>query len=707
MTQEFNPKPANPQTADSNLSDADQAIREIMTSRIKTFNPFRRTRLIEWNANIAYLCGHQYIGLLGGHIVARTDIGPFATTVNKIAPAVRNDVALATKMPPKYEVVPDTTDENDRQTAIAGEKMVQYLRRVNNFDVQRGRIIIWYDIAAIGWRKQYWDPYYKLIGHNPEPEQQGHNPDIAPGTPLYEGEAVSEHTPTNELIWDWRQNTDRLSWIIHARPMTLGEIIIRYGKEKAASIPESAFLDPNSSLNEFEIKVFSQFDKTISDMEGQRPIPDSAEMSLKDRQVMVYELWQVRDSNYPLGVFAVMAGMDQGAILQNAPYPIEQYPHGEIPFTAYDMMVPDKAVTGTASRISQARPLQDELNDIRSLIRENTATLGSGLWKIPREAKLNIKKLDNGVGLMVEYDSAYEPHREAGVPVAGQLFVYAQGIVNDINDIFSFPEVSQGKRPVGGPKSGVGIAFLQEASATQHSPIIAEMERRDEQAMGQLLSIAFANYNQRTFQIIGKDNQWTMFEFDPNSFHGKVNVHIRSGSSLPISKAIERDTTLGLLQLGLLGNPQDPTVKKRVLETIDIGGLDKILKENAKDVNFAKKEFQVPVQQYQQMVQQAGAPSEEILKRIYLPSVNLFDNHEVHAVEHKNDLLDKYFEYLGSGDPGMAMIANAMLAHWAQHSQILAQQQLQNAIMTGAIKREDLETSEEKQSAKESSSKES
>lgn len=707
MTQEFKAKPAIPQTtASSDIPDADKAVREIMQSRIRTFNPFRRTRIIEWNANIAYLCGHQYIGLLGGSVVTRP-MGPFATTVNKIAPAVRNDVALATKMPPKYEVVPETTDENDRQTAIAGEKMVSYLRRINNFDSQRGRIIIWYDIAAIGWRKQYWDPYYKLIGHNPEPEQQGNNPDIEPGTPIYQGEAVSGHVPTNELIYDFRQDTDKLPWIIHARPMTLGEVIIRYGKEKAASIPESEFIDPNAGMSEFEIRIFNEFDQSVSQMTGNKPKPDTGEMGLKDKEIMVYELWQVRDTNYPLGVFAIMAGLENGVILQNVPYPIKQYPHGEIPFTSYDMMVPDKAVAGTASRISQARPLQDELNDIRSLIRENTATLGSGLWKVPREAKLNISRMDNGPGLIVEYEGAYEPHREAGVPVAGQLFVYAQSIVNDINDIFSFPEVSQGKRPVGGPKSGVGIAFLQEASATQHSPIIGEMERKDEQAMGQLLSIAFANYNERTLQIIGKDNQWTMFEFSPESFSGKINVHIRSGSSLPVSKAVERDTTLGLLQLGLLGNPQDPTVKKRVLETIDIGGLDKILKENAKDVNFAKKEFQVPVQQYQQLIQQAGAPSEELLKQIYLPSINLFDNHEIHIVEHKNDLLDKYFEYLGMGDPGMLIIANAMLTHWAQHSEILAQQQLQNALMTGVIKRTDLESSKEQQSAKGSSQKES
>ena len=92
--------------------------------------------------------------------------------------------------------------------------------------------------------------------------------------------------------------------------------------------------------------------------------------------------------------------------------------------------------------------------------------------------------------------------------------------------------------------------------------------------------------------------------------------------------------------------------------------------------------------------------------RISRPTINPFDNHDVHIIEHKEDLLDKFFEYLGTGDPGYMMIAQSMQLHWMQHSQILAQQQLQNAIMTGQIKREDLESSQEKRSSEKSSQKE-
>jgi len=349
------------------------------------------------------------------------------------------------------------------------------------------------------------------------------------------------------------------------------------------------------------------------------------------------------------------------------------------------------------------------------LILENTSALGFGVIYIDRNSNVNLKRIDNGPGLIIEYDGARPPHREQGQPVSGQLFVYLAVIVEDINDIFSFPSVSQGKRPTGGPKSGVGIALLQEKADTQHSPIINELDRRDERAMNQLLSIAYANYGKRTFNIIGKDNEWAMFEFDPTSTHTKLNVVVRTGSSLPISKALERDTTLQLLQLGILGNPQDPMVKKKVLEDLDVGGLDNILKEKNKDINWAKREFQTVIQQYRDLQAQGFKPEdlgnisqEELENLLYFPTINSFDDDEVHIVEHKQDLLDKFWEYHSTdkGDEITAAIANWMAFHTDLHVMRNNERQLQQAIMTGQIKREDLESSREKEEAKPAQKKE-
>ncbi|MHC4620396.1 MAG: hypothetical protein ACYTEQ_21820 [Planctomycetota bacterium] len=388
---------------------------------------------------------------------------------------------------------------------------------------------------------------------------------------------------------------------------------------------------------------------------------------------MVYELWQVPGEAYPQGIYAVRAGT---RTMENVPYPVDTYRHREVPLVCYCPLLIHGVVTGTGSRITQARPLQDEVNDIRTLIKENAIMLGGGVWMLPSGAKVDFGTIDNGVGLKCEYDGLKSPHREQGVPPPGQLFAYVDKIENDIDEIFAFHDASKGMMPKGGPKSGIGLMSLQEADLVQSSPIVREFERKDEKSMNQLLSIAFANYNARTLNIVGKDNEWTLFEFDPKSFSGKINVIVRAGSSSPVSKAYERELVLGLLGTGLLGSPLDPGVKRKVLEVIDIGGLDAILKDNAKDTNFAKKEFAVPAA----MAAQGLQP--------YMPPPNMFDNHDVHIIEHRKDLLDHYWEYLQSDDPNFVALANAMMDHFTMHSQIVQQMIVRQALLSGQIKEE-------------------
>lgn len=658
MTQEFKGQ-TEKQTAGPPKSD-DDVVSRLIDGRVKTFTPYNRSRNVEWNINIAYLMGRQYIGLDNGHIVS-VPKSPFAVTANKLLPAVQNDVAQVTKVPPKFDVIPTGTDDDDRATAIAGQKMTGYLRRINNFDIHRGRIMTWIDIAAIGWRKNVWSPNHKIIGYNPEPEEQGHNPEMAPGQPIYQGEAISYHVPNNEVIYDWREDIDNLSWAIHARPMSVGQLMQMFG-EKALALEESDFYDPDGS--EFEVKLFNEF-KDAFEITTE---PDESEMANIHRQAMVYELWQSPNEAYPMGIYSIKAG---SKVMQNVPYPKDMYPHLEVPLVPYAPMFVHNAVSGTGSRLSQARPLQTEVNDIRTLIKENTIMLGGGLWMVPRGSKVDRQEVDNGVGLWLEYDGIQKPTREQGVPPSGQLFLYVEKIENDIDELFAFHDASKGKMPVGGPKSGIGLMSLQEADLTQSSPIIREFERKDERSMYQLLSIAFANYNQRSLEIIGKDNEWTLFEFDPKSFTQKFNVVVQSGSSLPISKAYERDLALNLGQSGWLGNPADPAVRRKVLEVIDIGGLDAVLKDNAKDTNFAKKEFSVPAI----MAQQGELP--------YMPPPNQFDSHDVHIIEHRKDLLDHYWEYLQTGDSNFVALAQAMMDHYTMHEQIVQQIMLQQAILSG------------------------
>ncbi len=712
MVREIKNKTPIPNSQQSEVSDIDSNALGIIKTKVKSFNPFRKRNVPEWTINMSYLTGNQHIQIAGGHLQRIPNLPGHTVTANKLGPAVQNDIALGTKNRTKFDIMPAGTDTDDKATAIAGQQVLDYLRRKTDFDKQREQLITWYDIANVSWRKVTWNPKSEITGINPAPPDENHNPELPVGL-IWQGDVQSEVVPTNELIWDWRVPLDKQKWIIHARPMTLGEIINIYGVEKASKIPASSLFIRDANKNEFEIKIFNEFMSEFSGSTSATTVtPDEGEVNDKDKLIDVYEFWHIRDDTVPEGMFAVMAGLDDGVMLENKPYPIETYPHGELVFTPYAPLNAHKNVIGTSSRVTQARPLQREYNTLRTQILENTESLGNGLWMAPREAKLDFRRIDNGVAVIVEYDGRFKPSREPGISVSGGLFAHLELIKDDINEVFAFHSASKGKQPKGGPRSGVGLALLQEKDVTQNAPIIREFEKKDEIAVYQMLSVAFANYGDRLLPIIGDDNSWTMFRINTKDMNGKINVVAQSGSSLPFSKAVQIDTTFQLLQLGLI-NTQDPAILRKVLGVMDVGGLEDILRPQAKHTNYAKKEFLLAEQAYiqsggpekiQQIVgslkgKQALEVAVEAVKQIvFVPQVQLFDRHDIHVIEHGEHLVDnheKYQEKYLSGDIGFLALDILMQEHFARHGEILQEQQVRQAILAGEIKQSDLEASED------------
>lgn len=690
------PTISEPVTSATESQDANEVMREIIRKKIKAFNPYRRSRMLEIKANIAYLCGHQNIQVRNGQIEPLQS--PYATAVvaNKIWPAVMNDIAVATKAAPKFDVVPSGTDEDDKATAKAGEKILPYLQRVNDPHLHRRSVILWYDIAGVGWRKTYWKPNAKLLGYNPLPEQEGNNPDIGPMEPLFRGEVTVEHTPNPELVFDWRQkNLHNLKWIIQHKTITLAEVKSLLGSDVADSIPEKALqTKPEES---FETEIMGDFSRLSKSLVAATPKPNESDLTRLDKHIDYYEFWHVPDKNMPQGAFAVGLGdiekSSDFVLPVNGPYPKEQYPHEEIPFTPADPVSLDGISIGSVPRISLARPLQKEYNQIRSLILDDIDGMGNSVVFVPRGANVDRKKVTNLPGNYVEYDGPFKPQREPGVQIPAALFVHLENVRKDIDEIFAFHEPSKGIMPEGGPRSAIGLQTLQEADITQLSPVIRALDEADERVAHQALCLAIANYDERLIQIVGKDNQWVLQKISPDELKGKINVIVRTGSSLPLNKTLEQDKIVNAWQLGLLGNPENPAVKQMVLKGLDLGSMDQVLQDNAKHINIAQREFLMAEKLVMQMPEiPQGASENEIeallSQYLYIPAPNDFDEDYVHLQEHSNFLLDKYWEYMASGQPVLQALAESMRAHNNLHAQrIQAQQilllQLQNPKLAG------------------------
>jgi hypothetical protein len=666
------------------LSDEEaKMVGKIMRRRIDTFNPHRRILLLEIKANISYLVGQQNIQLVGDHICPLERERVIESTANVILPAVQNDISVATRMPPVYDIVPVGTDADDKATAIAGQKILKFVQRRIGKDLKRGETVLWYDISGVGWRKVYWDSNYTVLGINPEPGNPGHIPDIEVGEAITEGEVIVETVPTNQLIYDYRESDLRkLPWIIHAKRVSAQYVVDRFGVDVYNKLSSKFSANQADGETQFEASISNTFSTTFTGVSDDdvkmitHKMPDNSEIKLdSDKNIDYYEYWAKPTKSSPTGTFAIMLG-DQ--VVAHSPYPRDMYPHGELPFTPAAPLCIAQATSGAISRISQARPLQREYNRLRSQVAENIDVMGNAVIFAPRQAKLRHKTLDNGAGNIIEYDGPVgKPTREPGVPMNGQVFVYLQETKLAIDEIFAFHDPSKGIAPKN-IESGKGLLALQSADISHLGPIVSEFEASDEKVAYQILTVALANYpDKKKINVVGNDYEWTLYELDKEQLKGKFNVAVKQHSSMPLDKDKESLLAFEMWQSGLLGDPNDPELRVWTLDQMHTGNVDVLLQKNSKHKNFARKEFAVATDNLKKIDMPEGLPKEALAEVInqylFIPHINLFDDHIIHIKDHSEYLLDNYWQFRSTGNPLYIELLERMTIHLQEHQIVVAE----------------------------------
>lgn len=667
------------------MDEASQAAAQIIQGRLDTYNIKRRQQLLEIRTNICYLVGEQNIRLVGDTICPLDKEREINSVANVILPAVQKDAAMATQVQPRFEVVPAGTDQDDRATAIAARKIHKYLNRIHGEDMKRGQMMLWYDIAGVGWRKVYYNHNARVIGINPGPQNEdgspnpSHIPELQVGAAIMEGEVELEVIPPNQLIWDYRESElEKLQWIIHCKQVSASYVLDRFGADIHRKL--SGQYTNATKESRFEAGVLSRFQSAFSgrDDTEQRlfTVKDSGTLDVKldaDKYIDYYEYWERPTKSNPAGMFAIMLG---NQVVLHEPYPVDEYPHQELPFVPCAPMSLCGVMNGAISRISQARPLQREYNRLRSQIGENIDVMDNAIIMAPRQAKLRYRTLDNGAGNIIEYDGPVgKPHREPGVPMSGQVFIHLHETKLAIDNIFAFHEPSRGVAPRN-IDSGKGIQALQNADIAHMGPIVTALEKADERVAYQRIVLAVRNYNdQRQLNIVGDDYQWTVYQLDKKNLQGKVNVIVRPGSSMPQDRMAEGRLAMELWGSGLLGDPADPELRLWTLEQMHYGNNDNLLQKHSKQKNFARMEFVSAVESLKAIELPEGAPDAELKREIemrtFIPLPNTFDNDMVHLADHNEFLLDNYWKFRGSGNPLFLQLLQNMQGHIQVHAEKL------------------------------------
>lgn len=661
------------------------ALAKVIRKRIDSFNEQRRAKQVEIMANIAYLVGEQNIYLEGNQVMPIKDVRMINPVANQILPAVIKDVAMATQIPPLFDVVPAGTDDDDRATAICSTKILQHLQRKIGTGFHRGETAFWYDIAGIGWRKTYWNPYKNVMGINPEPTDKegnpnpGHNPQLAIGEAITQGELECDCIPPTQLIYDYREpDPTRLEWIIHAQRRSHQWCLDRFGPEITTKL-NSKFTGV-SKENPFEASVINRFNNLTGGDENQNTVTpkmsNSAEMQLDaDKYIDFYEYWQKPSKLVPAGILAVM--LDDQLVI-HGPYPIEDYPHGELPFVPSIPMHLGTILGTSIPRISQARPLQREYNRLRAQIAENIDIMGNAVIFAPRLAKLRHKTLDNGAANIIEYDSPVgKPTREPGVPMNSQVFVYLQEIKSDLDSLFAFHEPTRGIAPRN-VDSAKGIMALQSADTAMMGPIVEGFERADERVVYQALTVAAAHYETgRLLNIVGTDFEWALYKLDREQLRGKFNVIIKPFSTMPKDKETEAMKAFSVWQSGLLGDPTDPELRIWTVQQMALGNQENILQKHSKQRNFASREFSSAQKTLESINLPEGLSNDvlaiELQKYTYVPHINPFDDHMIHHAVHSEWLLDNYWKLVSTQNPLYLTLLQNLMLHDQEHAMMINQ----------------------------------
>lgn len=676
---------------DGKVPEIVQSIAKIIQGRIDSFNLHRRSLMIETKANISYLVGEQKIELVGDNIVPSMKERTIDCTINVLLPAVQKDIAVATSRPPAFDIVPAGSDDDDKATAIVARKGYKHIMRMNGEDLKRGDTVLWYDLSGVGWRKTIWNPNAKVIGINPpEKDELGqvmpqHVEGMEVGSALMEGEIEIIAVPTSQLIYDFRSDDlTKLFWIIHAKRVSSSWVLNTFGQEIHDKLSAQFSQDGNSREKEFETNIMNRFTdiyQTHNDGSQRMVTPkqfNSNNIKLdSDRFIDYYEYWAKPTKENPTGTYAIMLGTQ---LVYHMPYPIESYPHGELPFTPAAPIKIDGATSAAICRVSQTRPLQRKLNRLGAQIDENIDVVGNAVIFTPRGAKLRHKTMDNGAGNFIEYDGPMnKPHREPGVPMNSQVFNYFGMIKNAIDEIFAFHGAMKGQPPKN-IDSGQGIQALQSSDIEHLGPIVAGFERADQTVLFQALTLMAANYEQgRMINVVGSDYEWTLHEWDPKQMQGKFNVIVKHRSSMPIDRDAEAKLAFDLWGSGLLGDPQDPSLRVWVMNQMHFGNKDVILQKHSKQLNFAKMEFSAAVANLKSLNVPEGVSKEQLAELLqqytFVPSINPFDDHMIHVQCHNEYMIDKYWDFKKSGNPLYIELLNNMGNHITEHQQIIIQKQ--------------------------------
>jgi hypothetical protein len=569
--------------------------------------------------------------------------------INLAQPAVRTELAKLTKNRPLTDVLARSNEESDLNAAEVGDRLLNdYAEREYSLPRVRRRMLQWVFMCGLGGI---------FTDHDPTAGDTVEFFFTANGSPVLDPRVIREYRglrdrelrslgvrrqilPLGDLQirevapmamgWDMsRIFVEDASWIYIDEVYDTEEIKRRWGRE-----PDS---DRSAQPGVIERQLLAKFDLTgrltLNDATTQRLVkvtrlfmkpnrhswfPDGAHIAFTDSEMIARESYPYEHRQLPLSVMG------------HIPFPISPYP---------------------MSILQQLRGPVLEISRTASQLIENRNLMSNPPWRIPKQLQIKGETLQNRPGARIEYTHVptVPPPEPVQMPDMPSYVKELIPLFKDFIQLISGQgETSQGQSPAG-VRSGVQIAYLQEADDTRLGPTVQEYEETWERVAWQILQLMAEKFTlPRTVIIYRRHSENEVMDFVNTMLEGVGGVITQAGSALPRSKAAKQQFILDLWDRRL---EQDPRKVRQMLE----------LSEGEPD------EWEVDLAQ-------ASRENREMLRGGRPPVLEWY-NHPAHHYEHRRWMKEAGFEELPRE------IRNVAYAHDALHSQFEQRQEFEKAKM--------------------------
>lgn len=602
--------------ADEQLVIDQQKIIAEVNKKFMDWREQRRPHELTWFTSKAFSSGQQNFNqhpLMSNKILPDVQDSSFRSkpTINRIFPKARARFAKFTKSRPQPFVIPFTTERRDKLNARATQRALDYFWEKAKLEVRYREVLLWARDAHKGFLWISWNPN-KLapvrtkneIGEDVITDAQVGDIEVESGSPF-------EVLPSDIRI----ARTADQPEIMRIKARDVEEVKQRYqsflSEEDLAKIKADA---GTSDLFQYERQIATLNARAFG---MTAPLAEDKE---NQTHVVVKELFTRPSVRYPNGRYVVVAGDVLLRYQEKLPY---DFADMDNPYPAIEFVdLPTVGQFWGTTVVEQLVPIQRAYNKIRQKLDLHLHKMVHNKWFVPKQAQLPEGSLTNDVDEVVEYNyipGMPEPHQSQSVPLSSDVWRAIQIYKEEIDDVSQVFPAAEGK--VGKETSGFHANLLQEAVDEIMTPEARGHEMAIEDLALKIRRLMKQGYNTpRLISIAGRNRQPEVMEFHSGQIDEHAAIKVQVGSGLSGFKAARINQLVELYKEGLLGDPNDPEVKRRTLSMMDMGGTEEAQEQAARHEELARLE------------------NDEIFEGKEIPIPQFYENHLIHYGVHTDQL---------------------------------------------------------------------